>query len=302
MQDNNSHILIIKHGALGDLMQSVGIMADIRHHYPESTITLLTAPMYCQLMLRCPAIDHVVADKRYPIWRVDKQIKLKKRLQPAQFDLVIDLQNSDRSRIYQQFWFSKTKWIGRGAAAEVPTSGLLGLISLLGEAGIPTPHAHETDMAWMVESVKKLLKKKGIHGEFIALIPGSSAQHLNKRWPHYSALAAALIEQGHQVVVLLGPDEAELGNNMPGHIVDGLNWFQLAGVLNSARYIVGNDTGPSHIASYLNKAGMAIFGPTTSAARAEIGRRNFTTIEVEDLNALTATQVLTAVLTAIKTR
>ena len=64
--------------------------------------------------------------------------------------------------------------------------------------------------------------------------------------------------------------------------------------------MVGNDTGPSHIASYLNKSGLAIFGPTTSAARAEIGHRNFKTIEVDNLAALTFDQVLTHLIIHLK--
>ncbi len=292
MADNKHHILLIKHGALGDLMQAIGLLADIRQHYQESVMTLLTAPAYCQLMKRCPSVDYVIADKRYPIWRVDQQIKLKKKLNPAQFDLVIDLQNSDRSNMYRQFWFSKTPWVGRAAEEQAPVSGLAGLIDLLAKAGIQTPHAYHADMDWMVEDVAPLLRAKKVDGEYIALIPGSSAQHVEKRWPHFAALASALIQRGQTVVVLLGPDEAELGKLMPGVIVDDLSWFALAGVLNGAQYVVGNDTGPSHIASYLNKAGLAIFGPSTSAQRSEIGRRHLKTLAVESLDALTVDAVI----------
>jgi ADP-heptose:LPS heptosyltransferase len=286
-------LLLIKHGALGDLIQSIGLIMDIKQHYPHHEITLLTAPAYCQLMQRCPAIDYLIADNRAPIWRVDQQIKLKKKLQKQQFQSVIDLQNSDRSRMYQQFWFTNTQWIGRSAEAEEPTSGLTGLISLLNDADIVTPHAYAPDLSWLVEDVKPLLAQRELVAEeYIVLIPGSSAQHLDKRWPHYAALAKVLVDAHYQVVVVLGPDESDLSKEMPGHIVEGLNWFELAGVLNAAQYIVGNDTGPSHIASYLNKPGLAIFGPTTSAARAEIGRRQFETLEVDDLAALTVDQVL----------
>jgi ADP-heptose:LPS heptosyltransferase len=297
MQKNKKHILVIKHGALGDLMQSIGILMDIRSQYTNAEITLLTGTAYLQLMQRCPYIDHVIVDNRAPIWRVDQQFKLQKILQRQSFDLVIDLQNSDRSRMYRQFWFSKVEWIGRSAEAVAPTSGLAGLITLLSDAGLSIQHAYHPDMSWMVDDVSALLNKYGIGEDYIVLIPGSSSQHLDKRWPHYAALAEALINKGKQVVVILGPEEADIGKEMLGHLVQGLNWFELAGVLNGATFVVGNDTGPSHIASYLNKAGLAIFGPTTSAARAEIGHRNFETIEVDNLAALTEEQVLAHVIT-----
>ena len=286
-------LLIIKHGALGDLIQSIGLITDIKNHYPHHEITLLTAPAYCSLMQRCLAIDHLIADNRAPIWRVNQQLQLKKKLQKQQFDVVIDLQNSDRSRMYQQFWFSQTMWIGRDAEADEPTSALIGLIDLLNSAGIATPHAYQPELTWLADDMSKLRNERDITaGEYIVLIPGSSAQHLEKRWPHYADLATAFIDENYQVVVVLGPDESALAKQMPGHVLQGLNWFELAGVLNAARYVIGNDTGPSHIASYLNQAGLAIFGPSTSAARAEIGRRQFEVIEVDDLAMLTVAQVL----------
>lgn len=294
--EKKCNILVIKHGALGDLMQAIGIMMDIRNHYPNAKITLLTAPAYCHLMQHCPFINHVIADNRAPIWRVDQQIKLKKKLNAQSIDLVIDLQNSDRTRMYQQYWFANTEWIGRNADTDEPTSGLSGLITLLSDADIPVQHANETDLSWMVEDVSDVLTKRGIAQDYIALIPGSSAQHLDKRWPYYADLAEALIERGEQVVVILGPDEADLARHMPGSVMQDLNWFALAGVLSGAKFVVGNDTGPSHIASYLNKAGLAIFGPKTSAIRAEIGRRRFQTITVDNLATLTTTQVLETVL------
>jgi ADP-heptose:LPS heptosyltransferase len=286
-------LLLIKHGALGDLIQSLGLMADIKHHYPHHDITLLTAPIYCQLMQRSPVVDYLIADKRAPIWRVDEQLKLKSKLQQQLFEIVIDLQNSDRSRMYRQLLFGQTNWIGRKAEAAEPTSGLAGLIELLNSAGISTPSAYEPDLTWLPDDMTQLFKKYNIQtNQYIVLIPGSSAQHLEKRWPFYTQLATALIAKAHQVVVVLGPDEAALAENMPGHVLQGLNWFELAGVLNNAYYVIGNDTGPSHIASYLNKRGLAIFGPTTSATRAEIGRRHFEVIEVNDLSTLTVEQVL----------
>lgn len=77
-QENEKQILVIKHGALGDLMQSMGLLKDIKFRYPESEITILTSPSYYQLMHRCPFIDKIIIDKRAPFWRLDEQLKLQK--------------------------------------------------------------------------------------------------------------------------------------------------------------------------------------------------------------------------------
>ena len=35
------HVLVIKHGALGDVVLALGAMQAIRRHHPDATITLL---------------------------------------------------------------------------------------------------------------------------------------------------------------------------------------------------------------------------------------------------------------------
>ncbi len=52
-----SRILIIKHGAFGDLVQALGALQDIRLAYPQAHITLLTSPQFGSLLARCPHVD-----------------------------------------------------------------------------------------------------------------------------------------------------------------------------------------------------------------------------------------------------
>jgi ADP-heptose:LPS heptosyltransferase len=144
------------------------------------------------------------------------------------------------------------------------------------------------------------MQREGVRTPYVALIPGSAARHPHKRWPYYDQLAKALRERGYDVVTAPGPDEIELAKSIPGHTLLGpngfLNWFELAGVLKGASFIVGNDTGPSHVASCLRKPGLVLFGPHTSAALTGIARGDFHAIEVPDLAGLSVGTVLDAVL------
>jgi ADP-heptose:LPS heptosyltransferase len=290
---NYEKILIIKHGALGDIIQSFSIIRDIRDHYPHSSITLLTDQSYVKFFQRCPHIDYVIPDARAPFWRIDQQLKLKKAIQEQHFEKVFDLQNSDRSRMYRKVWLANQDWIGR-QNRQSPESGLAGLINLLENSGIPVNSSHSSDLSWMLDDVNHILDNHNLNqGKYIILVPGSSANHAEKRWPHYANLADRLINSGHQVGIIVGPDETDIVKKMPlESILKDLSWFELAGVLNSAKFVVGNDTGPCHIASHLGRPGLAIFGPTTSAARSEIGRRNFKTLEVNNLRELSADTVM----------
>jgi ADP-heptose:LPS heptosyltransferase len=67
-------------------------------------------------------------------------------------------------------------------------------------------------------------------------------------------------------------------------------------VLRSARFVIGNETGPSHLAAYLGRPGLALFGPHSSIERTGIRRRNFEAIAVTDLGRLSPDRVLAATL------
>ena len=68
--------------------------------------------------------------------------------------------------------------------------------------------------------------------------------------------------------------------------------YFLISLINSAKYIISNDTGPAHICSHLNKKGLALFGSHTTAKKVNIGNSNFKTITVDLLSELKVEEVL----------
>ena len=57
-----SNILIIKHGSLGDIVQISGALLDIRTHFKNKKIYILTTSKYKNLFESCPYIDEVLID------------------------------------------------------------------------------------------------------------------------------------------------------------------------------------------------------------------------------------------------
>ena len=298
-KNNYQNILLIKHGAFGDLIQCDGALRAIRDLYRDANITLLTTPPFESLMTRCPHIDELIVDPRVSLWKLSQQFKLIKQLRDKHYQLIIDLQNSDRTRLYQKLVSRRCDWSGSIPNMK-PRSGLEGLAIQLEELGIARKNVFAPDIKWMADDVTNLLAANQVNKSYIVLIPGCSAKHPEKRWTYYAQLASSLIDKGYDVINIIGPEEEELALSLPGHTKlkkNGyLTWFELAGVLNQAHFIIGNDTGPSHIASCLRKPGYALFGPHTSAIRAEISRDNFQAIEVEDLSELSAETVLEYIL------
>ena len=66
----------------------------------------------------------------------------------------------------------------------------------------------------------------------------------------------------------------------------------LISLINGAKFIIANDTGPAHIASHLKKNGLVLFGSHTSAEKVSIENNNFRALSVKNLIDLDVETVL----------
>jgi ADP-heptose:LPS heptosyltransferase len=305
-----SKILIIKHGAFGDVIQSEGALRDIRENHQGDDIIVLTTPAYHKIFERCPWITRVILDPRAPRWRLDLMWKLRKQLRAEQFDIIYDLQNSSRTAFYFRWFFRSIIWpstttnvIYLRPTHIIPknTRSLDRMAGQLEALGLIVRYTYCPNVSWLADDVNELLADAGVNKPFILIIPSSSERHPQKRWPYYTELARYLANDGFQIVTAPGPgsDELNLAAKIPSIMLRGphgfINWFELAGVMKQAAFIIGNDTGPSHLAAHLGVPGIAIFGPHTPANSTSIEREKFTVIETMHLPALSVKQVLYAV-------
>jgi len=299
-------ILVIKLGAFGDMVLSEGALRDIRANHPGARITVLTGPAYRRVMERCPSVDAVEIDRRARPFRLGPLFDLGRRLRAGRYDMVYDLQNNTRTGLYRRFLLRGTPWSGTAPGCSHPYSVahpkripvLDRLAGQLAAAGLTVSRATRPDVSWMADDPTDLMGQAGIAEGFILLVPGSAARHPQKRWPGYGALADRLIGEGYQVVTAPGPDELALCRGIPGvTLLDHgapVDFFKLAGLARRARFVVGNDTGPTHLAAHAGAKGLALFGPHTAAATTCIDRR-FQVIEVPDLGELAVETVHAAI-------
>ena len=284
-------ILIIKHGALGDLIQADGIIKSIRYEHKNAKLVLLTSKKFVKLMSMCPYIDDQLIDNRSSFFNILSQMNLYKNVKKYKFDIIYDLQNSQRTYIYRKYLFKKIKWVTTDRK-DHPISGLRGLEEMLREYFVNSKNIFRPDISWLATDTKNIIKKNKILSKYIVLLPGSSKKNPLKRWPYFVDLAKLLISKGYEVITILGPEELEMNRSFPGHILKNLDWSQLTGIIKNSLFVVGNDSGPSHIASCLNNKGLALFGPSTSAIRSELKRGKFEILKVNNLADLTADEVL----------
>jgi ADP-heptose:LPS heptosyltransferase len=285
-------ILIIKLSALGDLVQADGAIRDIRNFHPTDRLTVMTTPPYRRYMERCPWVDEVFIDPRAPRYDLVKMLSLRRQLRCG-FDRVYDLQQVGRTRFYYRYLFPRVWWLGDARGCEVflrrPQDSCAAdhFHKHLQLASITPTHTRRTNVSWMAEAVDDLFRKNGVKPGFVLLIPGTSVGHTGKRWPRFAELAERLLEHGIQPITVPGPADMEQCRVMPGKMLvaeDGcLDYFALAGVAQRAAFVIGNDTGPTHIAAHLGRPGLALYGGHTPPHTTGIQHTGFAWLEARDL-------------------
>ena len=304
-----SNILIIKHGSLGDLIQANGAIKDIKEHYKDSKVFLLTSGAYALFMSECPYVDAVITDKRLPRWNIFFLYRLKKLLSRYNFQKVFDLQNSNRTKFYKRFILKTAEWSSTETTLEkgqkksdFDKDPVLDRMELqLKKSNITTNFTKRIDLSWANENLSKAIKQH-TNREYILIFPFCSKKHQNKKWPYFKDLISGLRrEYKNKYSIFVAPSEEEIQEaedlNANVFLIEGkaINIKMLISLINSAKFIVSNDTGPAHISSHLNKKGLVLFGSHTSAEKVSLGNVNFKPISVNNLTELDVKTVLSKV-------
>jgi len=110
-----------------------------------------------------------------------------------------------------------------------------------------------------------------VPADVVVLHPGAAST--GRRWPaeRFAAVARALTRDGHRVVITATSAERSLARSVaaeaglsPGAVLDtGL--LDLAALVASARAVICNDTGVSHLATAYGTPSATLFGPVSPA-------------------------------------
>ncbi len=292
------NILIIKHGAFGDFIQSLGAFAAIRAQHPTARLTLLTTKPYVALAEAAPWFNAVWTDDRSGFKSLLATVK---RLRAAHFDFVYDLQNSDRTALYfWLLWPGNRQWSGlvRGCSHphRTPHRGILHTLERLKEqlllAGIemmPPP-----DVSWLNSAMPA-----GVPPQFALLVPGGSPHRPEKRWPgqSYAVLATRLVAAGITPVILGTAADADniapiLAKAPQAIDLSGKTGFaEIATLARHASFAVGNDTGPMHLIAVAGCAALVLFSHASNPARCAPRGEKIHILRVPDLRDLSVAQV-----------
>jgi ADP-heptose:LPS heptosyltransferase len=267
-------ILIIKLGAFGNVVLAMNAFAAIRAFHPTARISLLTTAPYADWLRQAPWFDEILVDTRPAWWNLPGLYRLCRTLRRPGFTRVYDLQTSGRSSHYFRLFphAAKPQWSGIVASGSHPDRDpnrahrhdIDRQASQLRQAGIVTmPSA---DLSWCRGDIGRF----GLPTDFVVLVPGSAPHRPEKRWPaaHFQALALALRAQGLTPVIVGSAAEAPIAREIPAalNLIGQTSFGDLADLARSARFTVGNDTGPTHLLAAVGSPVVVLFSRASDPA------------------------------------
>lgn len=292
-------ILVIKLGALGDIIQAFAPFAAIRTHWPSAEIVLLTTASFQDLAEASPFFDRVLIDERVR-WIDLRGVMALRRLIRG-YDLVIDLQTSGRSTRYF-FLAGQKRWsgiAGRGLHLhDNPCRDSMHSVARQRDqlARLGIPDYPQPDLAWLARGGPSLPQP------YVVLVPGAAPHRPAKRWPAsaYGALADILVVRGFHVVIAGAAADKPLAQSIRAvcplaqDMTGQTDFFGLGSLFARASLAVGNDTGPMHLAAAMGCRALVLFsGQSNPRLTAPIGRRpgQVTVLAVPDLSKLGVSRV-----------
>lgn len=296
------NILIIKPSSLGDIVMALPALSALRRSFPDAKISWLVRPEFAPLLKNHPDLSEVIIFDRKLLgkaWYNPRAfaalVSLIWRLNRSRFDAVLDLQGLLRTAIFA--WLTGCrKLLGMANAREfghifythkIQQDGdcihlvdyYLKIVRAAGASKTDARFSLPVDSA-AEDSVRKLLKAKDINNSYAVFVPTSA--HENKCWPveNFAALADKVSEQfGLSIIATGAPSEKGVveklrskANAPIANFAGATSISELVALLNGAKLVVSNDTGPGHIAAALGVPVVMLFGPTNPARVAPYGR------------------------------
>lgn len=256
-------ILILRFGAIGDVVHSTELFRSIKRKYPEISIHYAAFQGPAMNIIDDPDLDKVwIAEgKSY-----SQLSELAKKLKKEKFDLFINLQPGIRTRVFSMML---------GTPKTVTYSKTFKLHAVenfwrTGKQVFPDIELDKNLKLYIKEEVKNrvagLLDKSNM---VIAFNMGVSPTRQGRRWPqsYWTKLATKLLEDYDCEIILTGSQEDREFSEILLDISPRIRSFcgklsinENSALLGLCDLIVSGDTGPLHVATALGVPAIGLYG------------------------------------------
>jgi heptosyltransferase-1 len=300
-----NRILLVRLGALGDIVHAIPVAAAIRRTFPASRIDWLVSAKHREILDLVPVVDRlIVINDRGQGAGGSSFTAAIRELRRNRYDVAIDLQGLIKSALLARLagasrvigfasnyareslarvFYTDAIDPGRGGMFDPRETRHIVDINLLLLQPLGISVAAPEFPLKPIESAAAQHAAEQTGGRYALLNPGAAWP--NKRWPpaRLGALAAGLRDRfGLRSVVLWGPGEEALAHETvaassgaaiatePTRIAD------IVALARGAAVMVSGDTGPTHIAGAVGTPLVGIYGPTRPARNGPMAAHDVT--------------------------
>ena len=278
------HILVIRRRYLGDIALLGSFLCNLRLHWPEARIGVLTEPAYTALLAINPDITGAIAlPAKLTSWP-----KFLRSLRRARFTHVFDLDNTDKTALITRLTGASERHVfhlenvpRHLALLYTHTTFVRSIdyssrhitetyLAMLASAGVPvvTREARLVPRPSDLAAITTLVGPPQAHTRKILLHPGSRSPY--RVWPaeNFAALCDRLQDELNvQIFLIGGPAERALLDDIraaaKSHLVvieRALPIGQFAALATHFDLMLCHDSGPMHVAAAVGTRVVALVG------------------------------------------
>ncbi|MBL94079.1 MAG: hypothetical protein CFH06_00068 [Alphaproteobacteria bacterium MarineAlpha3_Bin5] len=302
----NTRILIIKLGALGDFIQAVGPFLAIRRFHPKAHITLLTTDPFETLAIESGLFQEIWIDNKPRIWDIKNWLLLRKKMLKGRFSRIYDLQTSTRSSLYFELLRPgvRPEWSGIALNCSHPhfnnQRDLMHTVdrqseqlAITGINNVPL-----SELSW----VKADLSIFELPKNYALIAPGGARHRPSKRWPanFFGQLVTAL--KAKKICSVIVGTNSDIDTVAPllkscskaVNLCGKTNLSQLCVLARDACFAVGNDTGPMHIAATIGISSVVLYSNASNPNLCAPRGLDVRVLQKPNISDISVEEVLTA--------
>ena len=279
-QDLKRILLVRANFRMGNAVLTLPAVAAFRRRYPQARIDYLGSPMSRLLFLNQPLDHHYEAPRRFPqvLWQYPRLIR---HLRATGYDLALDLSCSQSALAALIIGLSGAR-IRAGSAGKwdalydvrVEKSAesnkyrkLTRLLQTMGLEGVAEVGRIEFSASELDEGRAVFARAVGkVSGPVVGVFIGGRKLR-GKRWPleNFVEVVVGLSRRGYRVVTFLGPEEADLKDEIKGALgpdailVAEPSARRFAVLVSQLDLFICCDSGPMHLACAVGVRVLAIF-------------------------------------------
>jgi heptosyltransferase-1 len=295
-----NRILVVRLGAMGDVVHGLPAVAALRIAFPEARLGWLIEERWAELLCTLPTPRSGLRSPQRPLVDRIHTVNMKRwRASPLslqtweqiatglsdvraeRYDVAIDLQGAVRSSLLAR-WSGAPVIYGFAqpreslasmfytrqiiAAGDHVVAQNLSLAQAVAGRSMTVPPVELPFDPEAEQECDRWLKGHGIE-QFVLFNPGAGWGA--KQWPpeRYGQVARQLTEDGLKPLINFGPGEEDIARAVGASSGGAAEAFtgsltQLIAIARRARLFVGGDTGPMHLSAASGVPVVGIFGPT----------------------------------------